>query len=301
MKKENKKGLTRTEADSILILITLGWGFSYILMDYSLTELSAFNLNMYRFLLASFVAFIIRRKDVISSLNKTTIKYGLLIGMFLFLCYTSTTYGIQFTTVSNTGFLCASTVVFTPLFSLIFFKKKPELKTVISVIVCFIGMGLLTIGDDFSMSSKTLLGDILSIMCGFFYAFDLLTTERAVSKPDVDAYTLGTLVLFTVGVLNFIFAGLIDGYEIPKTNGVVLSTLFLALVATGFAFIMQPIAQKYTTASRVGVIFTLEPVFNAFAAYFILHEVLSLRGYIGSAIMIIAILVMEINFKKKDE
>lgn len=299
MKKE--KGLTRTQADIILILITLGWGFSYILMDYSLTELSTFNLNMYRFIFSSLVAFVVRRKHVISNINKTTIKFGLIIGVFLFLCYTSTTYGIQYTTLSNTGFLCSSTVVFTPLFSLLFFKRKPEKKTVISVIACFIGMALLTIGDDFSITSKTFLGDFLSVMCGFFYAFDLLTTERAVSKPDVDAYTLGTIVLFTVGILNLIFAGLIDGYMIPETNKVVFSTLFLAIFATGFAFVMQPIAQKYTTASRVGVIFTLEPVFNAFVAFFILHEVLSLRGYIGSVIMILSILMMEINFKKKDE
>ena len=45
------------------------------------------------------------------------------------------------------------------------------------------------------------------------------------------------------------------------------------------------------------VIFTLEPVFSAIVAYFFAHEVLQLRGYIGAALMMVSLLVMELDWK----
>lgn len=52
-------------------------------------------------------------------------------------------------------------------------------------------------------------------------------------------------------------------------------------------------ALQYTTASHVGVIFCLEPVFNSIFAFFVAHEVLSPRAYAGAALLILGILMME--------
>ena len=60
---------------------------------------------------------------------------------------------------------------------------------------------------------------------------------------------------------------------------------------------LQPVAQQYTTASHVGVIFTLEPVFAAIVALVFAHEVLSVKAYIGALLMLASIFVMEIDFK----
>ena len=76
------------------------------------------------------------------------------------------------------------------------------------------------------------------------------------------------------------------------------SLLFLMLISTGFAFIAQSIAQQYTDASRVGVIYTLEPIWSGIGAYFILHEVLLPRAYVGEAILIISMIAMELDLKK---
>lgn len=293
------KGMSQRQADFLLVLVTLGWGISYIFMDFCLETFGPFTLNMYRFLIASVLAYVIRRKYINRTINRNTVKWGIIIGILLFLVYACTTFGIRLTTVSNTGFLCAMTVVFTPFFSAVFFRKIPDFKTVTAIVFCFIGMAMLTIGDNFAITSDSFKGDMLCVMCGFFYAFDLLVTEVAVKHDDVDAYTLGTIQLFTVGILNLIGSLLTENTTVVPDLKTALAALFLSLFSTGFAFIVQPIAQKYTTASRVGLIFTLEPVFNVVAAYFILHEVLNVRGYIGSAIMIASLVIMEIDFNAK--
>ena len=55
-------------------------------------------------------------------------------------------------------------------------------------------------------------------------------------------------------------------------------------------------AQQYTTASHVGVIFTLEPVFSGIVAYFFADEKLLPRGYVGAALMLLSLLVIEVDW-----
>lgn len=52
------------------------------------------------------------------------------------------------------------------------------------------------------------------------------------------------------------------------------TVLFLAIFCTGIAFIVQAVAQQYTSASHVGVIFSLEPVFAEIVVFFLAGEVL---------------------------
>ena len=52
--------------------------------------------------------------------------------------------------------------------------------------------------------------------------------------------------------------------------------------------------QQYTSANPVGLIFTLEPLFSAIVAYFLAGEVLLPRGYVGAALMMCSLILMEL-------
>lgn len=69
----------QVRADGILILVTLCWGVSYLLMDISLEELDPFTLNAFRFLGAFAIAALVSFKKI-RTVNKTTLKYSLLVG-----------------------------------------------------------------------------------------------------------------------------------------------------------------------------------------------------------------------------
>nr|WP_240381131.1 EamA family transporter [Bacillus mycoides] len=45
-------------------------------------------------------------------------------------------------------------------------------------------------------------------------------------------------------------------------------------------------AQKYTTSTHTGLIFSLEPVFSALFAYVFMNELLPLKGYIGAVLIL---------------
>lgn len=286
----------QVRADGILILVTLCWGVSYLLMDISLEELDPFTLNAFRFLGAFAIAALVSFKKI-RTVNKTTLKYSLLVGFALVFVYIGATFGVKYTSLSNSGFLCALTVVFTPILAWLFFKKAPGKKLTFVVILCFIGIALLTLGDDFSINMEHLKGDLLCLMCAVAYAADLLLTEKAVSHEEVDAYNLGVFQLGVTGALNLIMALIVETPQAPQTMEVWSAVIFLSVFCTGVAFVLQPVAQQYTTASHVGVIFTLEPVFAAVVAYFFAGEILSFKAYLGAALMLASIFIMEIDFK----
>ncbi|MCQ4637933.1 DMT family transporter [Anaerovorax odorimutans] len=283
----------QVKADLMLVVVTLCWGVSYYLMDLSLADLGPFTLNAFRFLGAFVIAGVIAFPKL-KTVNKTTMKYSLFVGLVLVTAYIGVTFGVMHTSLSNSGFLCALTVVFTPIMAFFFKKQIPDKKLAVVVVMCLVGIGLLTLNEQL----KPALGDILCIMCAVAYAVDLLLTETAVNKEEVDAFQLGVFQLGFTGAFNLILAFITEEPHFPGNGAVWGSVLFLAVFCTGVAFIVQTIAQQYTSASHVGVIFALEPVFAGVVAFFLAGEVLLPRAYAGAVLLIASLFVMEIDFKK---
>ena len=283
----------QTKADIMLLVVVLFWGVSYLLVNISLTEVETFNLNALRFLIAFFAAGAVGFKHL-KGVNKITIKYAALLGFILMFVYIGATYGVMYTSLSNAGFLCALTVVLTPVFAYFFKKQKPEKKLIAAVSLSFVGIALLSLNDQL----KPALGDILCLFCAVVYAIHLLVTETAVRREGVDAFQLGVFQLGFAGAYQLIISFLIETPHFPSTPKVWASVLVLAVFCTGLAFIVQTLAQQYTSATHVGVIFSLEPVFSAAVAFFFAGEILIPRAYFGAVLLIAGLFIMEIDFKK---
>ena len=278
------------KADAMLFLVTFLWGISYYLMDVSMKELEPFTLNANRFLIA-FVVAVVLAFPKLRNVSFETIKYSFVIGTILVFVYLGATFGVKYTSLSNAGFLCALSVVFTPIFGYVLFKIRPERKLIFVVIMCLIGIGLLSLDENL----KVALGDFFCLICAVAYAFDLLITERAVRRPKVNAFQLGVFQLGFAGMWQLLLAFILEEPALPKSKEVWVSVLFLAVFCTGVSFIVQAIAQQYTTATHVGIIFTLEPVFAGLVAFFLAHEILLPRAYFGAVLLILGCFIMEIR------
>lgn len=288
------------KADLALVLVTLFWGVSYYLVDLCLSELQPMNLNAFRFLLAFLVLAPIFWKKVRHA-SRATLKYSVIIGALLVGVYAGATYGVANTSISNAGFICALPVVFTPLLDFLCNRRRPEKKLGVALLLCTVGLALLTLNEQFRPAS----GDLICLICAVCYAADMLVTEKAVKLPEVDAMTLGVCQLGVAGVLMLLVSALVEQPRLPSSPRIWGAAVFLGLFCSGVAFVIQAVAQQYTTASHVGVIFTLEPVFSAIVAYFFANEKLLPRGYIGAVLMLLSLLVMEMNwgalFKKRTD
>lgn len=286
--------MTQLKADLMLMLVTLGWGVSYFMMDLCLEEIDPLTLNAYRFLGAFAVAWLIAARKAIH-VNRMTLKYAFYVSLSLVVVYIGATYGVKYTSQSNAGFLCSTAVIFTPI--LTFFLKKviPEKKIIFVVLLCTAGMALLTLDSQLHIA----LGDLLCLMCGFTYSVFLLINETGVRRDDVDAFQLGIYQMGFTGLWMLILALIFEDMSLPQSGGCWASLVFLTVFCTGVAFIAQVIGQQYTSATHVGVIFTLEPVFAAIVAFLFAGERLLPRSYIGMVMMLASILIMEVGTSKE--
>ena len=277
------------KADLLLVMVTAFWGVSYFLVDLCLTDLPPLTLNAFRFLVAFFLLGGVFYKKM-WPISRQTLQYSVLVGVFLALVYICCTYGILFTSISNAGFICALPAVTTPVLNFFITGKKPGKRLLVCIVLCTVGLALLTLNESF----RPALGDVICMGVALFYALDLIFTEKAVGLPEVDALQMGILELGVAGVVHMVLALFLEQPRLPSTPFFWGSTLFLALFCTGFAFVVQTVQQQYTSASHVGLIFTLEPLFSAIVAYFLADEVLTARGYVGAALMMSSLILMEI-------
>ena len=97
-----------------------------------------------------------------------------------------------------------------------------------------------------------------------------------------------------MAILAFIF----EDPALPQTGGCWASMIFLSIFCTGIAFIVQAVAQQYTTATHVGIIFALEPVFAGIVAFLFAGERLLPRAYAGACIMLLSLIIMEVDVGK---
>jgi drug/metabolite transporter (DMT)-like permease len=172
-------------------------------------------------------------------------------------------------------------------------KQKVERKVIIGVCLAIIGIALLTL----NIQLKVGVGDLLCILCAFLFAVHIIVT--GVYTQDVDSITLSVLQLGFVGLFSIVFSMLTETVKLPSTGLSWFAILALSILCTAVGYIVQTTAQQYTSASHAGLILSLEPVFSAIFAFAFLGEILSVKGYIGAAILLSGVLLAELDLKGK--
>jgi len=281
----------QTKADLALILVTMFWGASCLLTKIGLSGLEPLTMMALRFIFAFVLSAAIFWKRIASS-GLTTVKYAAILSGILFIVYAFMTYGVKYTTASNAGFLTCLESVFIPIFAFVFLKQKQEKKVIFSICLAFVGVMLLS----FNATLKINIGDVLCILCSVAFAVHILVMGTYTKR--VDSLALGVLQLGFAGIYSLVAAFFFETPGFPQTTSSWVILLTLSIFCTAVGFIVQSVAQKYTTPSHTGLIFTMEPAFAAFFAFIFLGEVLAVRGYIGEVLMIISILIVEVEFPR---
>ncbi|OIK11027.1 multidrug transporter [Bacillus sp. MUM 116] len=281
---------TQLRADLMLLLITFFWGSSILLTKIGLQYMQEYNLIALRFIIAFLISGIVFFKHLLK-MNVRTLKYAFILACILFFVYVFATFGTKYTSISNAGFLMSLAVIFIPIISIIFLKQRPEKKVISSIALALVGIGLLTLNNQFKIGY----GDVLCILCALFYAVHIIVTGTI--ARNVDSISLGVLQLGFVGLFSTIFSFFMETPKLPDNAESWFTTLVLSIFCTGIAFIVQIIAQQYTTPTHTGLIFTLEPVFSAGFAFIFVGETLTNKGYLGATLLLLSVLIAELDFK----
>lgn len=289
---KNKKQIPQLAADLSLLFVALSWGATFIIVKTAVQDLPPFPFLTARFALAfiTLLPFLWTQRQHI---NLTAIGKGMLIGIFLFLGYVSQTIGLQYTTASNAGFITGLNVVIVPMLVACYRRKFPPKTIIVGALSAAIGLGLLSVGENFSINS----GDPIVLICAFCFAAHIFFVGRF--APEVNATVLAACQILTVSILSGAGTLFLPQPPMVFTGYVWFGLMLTALICTSLAFFLQSKMQQFTSASHTAIIFAAEPVFSAVFAYLLAEEVLSTRGYIGAVCVLAGILIAEFSSIKK--
>ncbi|HBT49327.1 MAG: Permeases of the drug/metabolite transporter (DMT) superfamily [Caldanaerobacter subterraneus] len=282
------------QSDIVLTLVTMIWGSTFIIVKNAIQSLPVYNFLFIRFLLAFLLLAAIFYKKL-KKIDKSTLMAASLIGTMLFLGYAFQTMGLLYTTASKSGFITGFSVVLVPILEAILLKRKPNKAATVGVVLAFIGLILLTTNIDLSIN----IGDFLTLLCAFAFAMHIVLISKYASK--MDTYLLATIQIGMVALLSGIVSLIFEKPFIPTSLDVWGAIIITGVFATAFAFVAQNTMQAYTTATHTALIFSLEPVFAALAAYLIAGETMSIRAIIGGAFMLAGIILSELPEKEPEK
>ena len=282
----------RWQVDLLLILVTLIWGGTFLVVQNSLKEVGPFTFVAFRFGLGALALALLFWKNL-RRLTRAELWSGSLIGLFLFGGYTFQTLGLQYTTTSKVGFITGLNVVIVPVLSILILRQWPSLGATLGVILAAIGMFLLSIGDSFNLEFGT--GEALVLGCAFCFALQIVLISRY--APRQDPYNLAIVQIAVTALLSFLFivpAG--EPLALPPGSAWP-AIIFMGLVATAFTFATMNRVQQFTTSTRAALIYSLEPVFAGIFGY-LAGEALSLPAWVGCGLIFVGMISSEIKFRR---
>jgi drug/metabolite transporter (DMT)-like permease len=278
-------------ADLCLLIVAIIWGSGFIVTKNALDSFTPHYLNGIRFIISFLVLSTVFHKKMFK-ISKEELKAGVIIGLFLFGGFATQTVALQYTTASKSAFLTGTNVVIVPFLVWIVSRKFPGIKPLIGATLTMIGVGFLTF--DGSLNSMST-GDILTLICAILFAAHICSIGHFASK--VDPYVEATLQIGVTGIISLIIGIFTEPMPVFNSSAVP-GILYLALVSTTLAFLIQNVAQRYTTSTHTAIILALESVFGTIFSVIFLNEILNKFMIIGCGIIFIAIIVTEVDFSQ---
>jgi drug/metabolite transporter (DMT)-like permease len=291
-----------------LLFNALIWGGTFALIKNAFTDISPLLFLGLRFGLAAliFLPFVYAS---LKKTNKQTIIAGSILGFFYFAGFTAQSLGLNLTTATKSGFITGTFVVFIPILQLIIEKRKPKWFNILSVLLVLVGLILLSskgenaidfikqLGSDFN------LGDLLTLFCALLFAFQVVYVDVFTKKYDYLPMVFVQLLITSVGgfILSYIFStAALETVKFSVNTTVVTAILYTAIFASIIATVIQLKFQKMVSPTKAGIIFSIEPIFAAVFAYFLLSEKISNFGLVGCVLIFAGLIVTEL-FSIKDE
>ena len=271
-----------------LVLVTVIWGGGFVASDMALESLTPFQIMTVRFLMAAVLMGLISFRSL-NHITKEEVRAGGLMGIALFAAFSLQIIGLQYTTPSKNAFLTALNVVIVPFIAFLVLKKKIPGKVLIGAVMAVVGVALLSLDGDLTLS----IGDLLTLLCAVGFAFQIFFTGEFVKKYR--ATVLNFLQMATAFLLSVIFMVVSGQTEFQVTAQGWLSVIYLGVVSTTICYLLQTACQKYVDETKAAIILSMESVFGTLFSMLILHEVLTLRMFAGCGIILAAVIIANLS------
>ena len=303
----------------LLLLTAMIWGTAFVAQRVGMDAIEPITFNAARMWLAAVaigaVAFLTRRNrqkgqlqqnaekqiaadgvagavtglgDPAQERRRNTLIGGICCGCFLTAASLFQQMGIVYTTAGKAGFITAMYMLLVPILNFVLFKKKNTWLVWTGVLIGVIGMYLLCITDDFSLTY----GDMLVCICALLFSCHILCCDHFVRLGN--PLFISAIQFTTVAVISSVAAFIAEEPSWQKVISAAIPILYCGIVSGGIGYTLQMIAQKYTDPTIASLLMSLESVFAVIAGALLLGERMTARELAGCIIMFAAIVLVQI-------
>ena len=277
----------RRLSELALIGIASVWGLTFVMVKDAIEELPTMAFLAYRFIPASLIVAVVFRRQL-GRMSRDGWRAGAVMGVFLAGGYIFQTLGMEQTTASNAGFITGLFVVLTPVLGAVVLRQRLPATVWTAAALAALGLWLLSgAGTDFNTR-----GDGLVFLCSISLAAHILATAGAVKTYDVGA--LLAIQLGVVGLVTLAIGAMAGDLEPPEGATVWSALIVTSLIASALGFFVQTFAQQHAPPARTALILAAEPAFAGLFGWLLNDERLSATGWLGAALIMTAIVAVEI-------
>ena len=285
------------KSDILLLLTAVIWGFAFVAQRMGMSYVGPFTYSATRFTLGVAVllpfALTSWRKgyfgaDLQPAAFKSYLWGGLTAGLALFGGVSFQQVGLVYTTAGNAGFITGLYVVLVPILGLLG-RQRTTAGTWAGAVLAVAGLYLLSVNANFNINR----GDLLVLGGAVIWAVHVHIVGYA--APRCDPLLFAAVQFAVCAALSWLWA--LWG-EIIQWDGIVqaaIPILYGGVLSVGIAYTLQVVAQRRAHPAHASILLSLESVFAAIGGWLVLTELLSLRQFVGCALMLAAMLLAQFD------
>lgn len=284
---------TKILANLALLFTAAVWGIAFVFQKYAVEELSSSFIIAARFTIAGILMALATIKKW-KLIDKGYLIGGLLSGVAIAIGSWLQTFAMTYgTTPGKSAFLTAAYCVLVPFIYWGITKERPRINHVVSGVICLLGIGLISLDGNLRIT----IGDGITLLCSVAFACNIISISIFSKNRDVVLLTMLQICVAAVcGWIALIFEG---GFTLSMSPLAFGSVLFLAFFSTGLCLILQTVGLKHTDATVGTILLSSESVFGVVFSVLLYHEVVTGRIGIGFAIVFAAVILSQLEYKKK--
>ncbi len=275
-------------ADMSILFSAMLWGGDYIVAKQALEVIPPGFMNAIKFSICALIMLFFLWKRI-KKMSAGDFFVGFVTGTMMFGGFIGQTTGLKYTTVGNNAFITSAYVIVVPFMAWILTRERPKVNSFFAVFLTVLGIAFLTLHGEVSISK----GDGITLMGALFFGLELALLGKYAKKMDV--LILAFLEAAVAGLFFWIYTFSFETVYVLWDRSLILSMLYITFFGSVITHITVTVALKYTTSSRGAVLCATESLFGVFLAAIFLGERLFIRGWIGSVLVLSAVLVAELG------
>lgn len=269
------------------------WGGSFVVIKGALDVVPPCWLMFVRFFFSALIVGALFWKRVRPHLDASTLRCGAVLGILSGTAFVVQNIGLTDTTPGRNAFLTATYCVMVPFVNWAVARRRPGATSIVAAALGILGVGLLSLGDDFSVGLSW--GDMLTLVSAVLYALHIVAVARfSASGHEVMTMTVTQLAMSAVVSLAaaLVLEGVID-FSVFADPGIWGALFYLVILSSAVCMVMQNLGQAHVPPAPASLLLSLESVFAVIASVLFYGEVVTPRLACGFASIFAAVVVSE--------